>query len=89
MVDFQEQVRRWMEDKDYYCPQVKWEKIIQPEDESSCIINAILAVNIEGIENSSIACHCSTENKEDAIYSAVDAMSEKILRRLSNIDFNF
>lgn len=85
MDDFQEQVRRWMEDKDYYCPQVKWEKLIQPEDESSCIINAKLAVNIEGINISHIACHCSTANDDNAIYCAVDAMSEKVMSRLSGI----
>ena len=86
MDDFQEQVRIWMEGKDYYCPDVNWGISASQNDNTSCDIRAELSVIIQGINTCTLSCNCSTANNEDSIRGAVEAMSEKILHRLSIIE---
>ncbi|MDO5331684.1 MAG: hypothetical protein Q4E99_03305 [Bacillota bacterium] len=89
-VPFNEQVRIWMKDKDYYTPNLDWRKEIEPKDSTSCKISAQVIVNLKGIKSTQLCCNCLTANNEDAIINAVDAVSELMVNLIDNlVDTNF
>ena len=81
-MDLNSKVKDWFANKPNL--PIKW-TLQYDNDTNSAIILAEFKIVFDGIKDFNLKCKCVTENKEDSIRSAVEAIVDEFINKISNI----